>query len=53
MSIEADVTQALLALATYELTPGDPERGHHAFEGDDLVKVVGLRGHRLRDAVES
>lgn len=52
MAIKDDVTKMLLALAGYERTPNDPERGHHPLERESLVKVVGLHGNRLKDAVD-
>lgn len=52
MSIEDDVEKVLVTLADYGVSPNDEERGRHALEGDELVKLTGFAPNRLNDAVE-
>lgn len=51
-SIEDNVLRVLLALASFEKRPADPDRGHYALERDDLITATGLSGAALRDAVD-
>src|SRR5687768_7386599 len=53
MSIEDNARQVLLALASFESTPGDADRGHHSLEGKALVQATGLSGSALQDAIDT
>jgi tRNA A-37 threonylcarbamoyl transferase component Bud32 len=50
--MEEDATRVLLALATYEQSPGDPRRGRYSLEGHELERITKLDPDRINDAVE-
>jgi Protein kinase domain len=49
--MDEDATRVLLALATHEISPGDPRRGRHALDGDRIVVATQLDADRINDAV--
>lgn len=49
--MEEDATLVLLALATHEQSPGDPQRGRHALDGNKIRIATKLEPDRINDAV--
>jgi len=52
MTVAADATAILAALADYGQFPGDPEAGRYMLDGKELQELTGIPPNRLNDAVD-
>jgi diguanylate cyclase (GGDEF)-like protein len=52
MGIREDAVTILAALATYEQTPDDPNRGNYEFKSEEMPGLTGLTPNRVNDGVE-